>query len=346
MTRAHLRPLLPDVRGSHLLFQISQRMARGQVPEAVISIIRMGRLTALSKPDGGVRGIVAGDVVRRLVARTMSEQLSPAVERVTSPYQCAMTTRAGCECVAHALQGLMEIDPQVTVTSIDGLGAYDMTSRGAMLRGLMRVSGAALPFTRMFYGRLSQYLWEMDSGEVHRIPQGEGGEQGDPMMPLLYCLRQHGALEAANTSFTRGVAFSGWHIHCYSHRSGGWSSVRSRPECTQEPLWHPGSCGEDQDLEPPKEPTRSLRRLGEDCTDGHSTSQGVGVPAAHSGTRHQCWALLWAGRLRGPTSGKSGGRAPHLIGAHSQGPRRAECMFVVVALRISTGELPALPSAT
>ena len=75
----HLRPLLP-VRGLHLLFQISERMARGQLPEAIISIIRMGKLTALSKPDGGVRGIVAGDVVRRSVARTMSQQLSAAVE--------------------------------------------------------------------------------------------------------------------------------------------------------------------------------------------------------------------------------------------------------------------------
>ena len=85
----------------------------------------MGRLTALSKQDGGVKGIVAGDVVRRLVASTVSRQLSPAVGRAFSPYQYAMTTRAG---------GLTEIDPQVTVTSIDGLGSHDMISRGAMLR--------------------------------------------------------------------------------------------------------------------------------------------------------------------------------------------------------------------
>ena len=65
----------------------------------------------------------------------MSQQLSPA-ERATSP----------CECVAHLLQGLTEIDPEVTVTSVDGLGAYDMIAHGAMLRGLMRVSGAALAF--------------------------------------------------------------------------------------------------------------------------------------------------------------------------------------------------------
>ena len=140
------------------------------------------------------------DVVRRLVTRTMSQHLSPAVERATSPL------------VRHDNTGRMrargaraaEIDPEVKVTSIDGLGAYDMISRGAMLRGLVSVSGAALPFTRMFYGRSSEYLWEKDNGEVHRIPQGEGGEQGDPMMPFLYSLGQHGALEAANDRLTRG----------------------------------------------------------------------------------------------------------------------------------------------
>ena len=69
-------------------------------------MFRLGRLTALSKPDGGVRGIIAGDVVRRLVAKTTSQQLSPAVERATRPHQHAMTTKAGCECIAHALPGI------------------------------------------------------------------------------------------------------------------------------------------------------------------------------------------------------------------------------------------------
>ena len=40
------------------------------------------------------------------------------------------------------------------------------------------------------------YLWEDNDGEVHKTAQGEGGEQGDPMMPLLCSLGQHRALEA------------------------------------------------------------------------------------------------------------------------------------------------------
>ena len=66
------------------------------------------------------------------------------------------------------------------------------------------MSGAASPPTRMFYGRSSEHLWEMGDGQIHRIQQGEGGEQGDPMIPLLYCLGQHGALEPAHSQFTRG----------------------------------------------------------------------------------------------------------------------------------------------
>ena len=40
------------------------------MPDAIVDVVRSGHMTALCKPNGGVRGIVAGDMVRRLVART------------------------------------------------------------------------------------------------------------------------------------------------------------------------------------------------------------------------------------------------------------------------------------
>ena len=54
---------------------------------------------------------------------------------------------------------------------------------------------------RQFYGRVSQCLWEDDAGVTHTILQGEGGEQGDTLMPMLYSLGQHRALEAIHSSF-------------------------------------------------------------------------------------------------------------------------------------------------
>ena len=200
----HLRPLLENPRDSHRFFLMAEQLAQGVAPEAAIHAVRVGRLTALRKPDGGVRGIVAGDVVRRLIARTMAQQMTDAVKLATSPYQYALSTRAGCECISHVLQGLTELDYNATVLSIDGISAFDLISRGAMLQALRDVSPAALPFVRQFYGNPSRYLWEDDEGVVHEIDQGEGGEQGDPLMPLLFSLGQHAALRAVQRQLLPG----------------------------------------------------------------------------------------------------------------------------------------------
>ena len=69
MTVEHLQPLLDHPKDLRLFFQVVERLARGQVLEEIQAAIRMGRLTTLRKADGGVRRIVAGNVVHRLVAR-------------------------------------------------------------------------------------------------------------------------------------------------------------------------------------------------------------------------------------------------------------------------------------
>ena len=40
-----------------------------------------GRMSAWRNGNGGVRGIVVGDVLRRLVARTIAQQIGVSVER-------------------------------------------------------------------------------------------------------------------------------------------------------------------------------------------------------------------------------------------------------------------------
>ena len=198
MTADHVRPLLESTRDTHLLFSVADLLAKGRVPIQVGHILRVGRMTALRKDGGGVRGIVAGEVIRRFTAKTNAQQLESAVNVGTAPFQYALSTRAGCECIAHALQVLTELDPDSTIMSIDGISAYDTMSRKAMLEGLEKVPGgsAVLPFVQMFYSSPSKYLWEDDEGVRHTIHQGEEGEQGDASMPLPFCVGQHAALEA------------------------------------------------------------------------------------------------------------------------------------------------------
>ena len=116
----HLRPVLDNPRDTHLFFQMGEQLTQGYPPQGVNYTIRLGRMMALQKPSGGVRGIVAGDIVRRLIAWTMAQQLSTVVEAATAPHQYAMSTRAGTECVAHALQVLTEFNAQATVRYQEG----------------------------------------------------------------------------------------------------------------------------------------------------------------------------------------------------------------------------------
>ena len=138
----------------------------------MIALLRMGRLTALQKPAGGVRVIVCGDTVRRLVARTIAQSMSAAVQTATSPFQYALTTKAGGECVAHAIQSLTDLSSRATVLTIDGISAYDSISRGVMLDGLSNVGGgdAVLPFVLQFYAQPSEYQWTDDHGHNHVTP--------------------------------------------------------------------------------------------------------------------------------------------------------------------------------
>ena len=75
-----------------------------------------------------------------------------------------------------------------------------------MLEGLLRMEDGdqILPFVRCFYGSPSTYLWEDEMGVTQHIPQEEGGEQGDPLMLMLFALGQHGSLEAAQARLRVG----------------------------------------------------------------------------------------------------------------------------------------------
>ena len=83
------------------------------------------------------------------MVRTMSQQLATAVECATVPFQCALTTKSGTECIAHAIQ--------TSVFLSDGIGASVWGS-------------LALPF-----------MPREPFVVCHGIWQGEGVEQGDPM---------------------------------------------------------------------------------------------------------------------------------------------------------------------
>ena len=199
MRYEHLRVLLEDENQWGMLAHAATLLARGEVPQEITEALALGRLTAFRKSNGKVRGIVTSSIFRRLVAKTLAAQFGEAIMAATAPYQFALQTRAGTDTVGHALRLLSDLNPDMVIVSLDGLGAYDHVKRSAMFQKLLAVPAlhGLIPFVRTWYSRQSHFLWSDDAGTVHDVMQGEGGEQGDPLMPALFALAQHDALHRA-----------------------------------------------------------------------------------------------------------------------------------------------------
>ena len=89
------------------------KLVAGLVPSEVVDGLRLGRMVALTKPNGGgIRALVMGDVFRRLVSRTLAQQFAGAFQSACAPFQYALSTRAGAEALSRALRFTTELQPR------------------------------------------------------------------------------------------------------------------------------------------------------------------------------------------------------------------------------------------
>ena len=181
-TFEHLKVLLDETDIFELLFDAVTSLAQARVPASISKALTSARLTALTKKDGGVRRIATGCSLRRLTARTLAKQFAKEFEKECAPFQYALSTRAGTDCVGHLLRAATEANPRATVLSVDGIGAYDHVLRAAMLSRLERMqeAKALIPFVMLSYSEPSTNDWFDDTGHRRTVLREEGSEQGDP----------------------------------------------------------------------------------------------------------------------------------------------------------------------
>ena len=194
MRAEHLKILLADVPALELLAFAATELANAHVPADIATGLALARLTALRKPDGGVRGIATGDVFRRLVSRVLAKTWANVFDEATRPFQYALQARAGTDALAAHVRTVLEWRDDAVLVSLDGRSAYDTMSRASFLSALHSAAPELVPFVRLFYGQPSTYCWWDNEGNCRNIAQGEGCEQGDPLAPGHYALGQHGAL--------------------------------------------------------------------------------------------------------------------------------------------------------
>ena len=180
----HLKLAFEDEAAWGRLREIAERLARADVPGEIAAALRMCHTTALVKAGGKIRGTSARDSFPRLVARTLAQQFAQEFCDATSPYNFELASHSGREAIVHVIRALTDENPDLVLTKIDGIGAFDHALRPSKLEGLLRLPTAhrLLPHMRTLSGTPGHHAWIDDAALLHDIRQGEGGEQGDPLM--------------------------------------------------------------------------------------------------------------------------------------------------------------------
>ena len=153
----HLRILLeaPDCSSFDGIYFVANLLANAEIPECIRRLLAIGGLTPLNKRDDegsivGVRGICAGDLLRRGVARTFAQMFIEEIVTETSPAQMALGSRAGIDVGVFAARAALELDEDLVLISLDGIGAYEHIWRGTMLGRLDQCAQARVIFHLSF----------------------------------------------------------------------------------------------------------------------------------------------------------------------------------------------------
>ena len=190
---------MDDVVTTEFLFEACTRLAQATLPSEISAALMSARLTALTKPEGGVRGLATGLHPEAVGGKNTCQ----AIHEGNSSRSVHLSNSRCPHVLAPIVSGMLfgpqptATDHRLTILSVDGIGAYDHVLRAAMLTRLSKMPEArkSLPFVRLSYAGVSSYTWFDEKGERHVVNQAEGGEQGDPLLPLLFSIGIQGALE-------------------------------------------------------------------------------------------------------------------------------------------------------
>ena len=141
------------------------------------------------------------------MARTLAKKFAAVFEDECAPFQNALSTRAGTDCVGHMFRAVTDANLNATMFSMDGIGVYDHVMRASMLGRLVTMLGGVLgilPFVRLSYANPSRCSWWDEDGQRRTVVQAEEGEQGDLLMPLLFAIGIQAGLEEIHTTFLPG----------------------------------------------------------------------------------------------------------------------------------------------
>ena len=188
----HLKELISRQNGEsgalllESLAALANVMLAGIVPAVIQTVLYGANLLALHKPGGGIRPIAVGNVLRRLVAKSVVFLMGNQIAFRLLPTQLVFGTPGGCEAAVHAtrrcLSQASEVLPRVLL-KVDYKNAFNTLRRDCLLRVVKEEFPQIYSFVWQLYSLPSKLFF---GGTI--ITSATGVQQGDPLGPALFSM--------------------------------------------------------------------------------------------------------------------------------------------------------------
>ncbi len=162
---------------------VGRRLSCSYVDPSALEAFTACRLIPLDK-DPGVRPIGIGEMLRRLVSKSVLAIVREEVSRVCGTMELCAGQSAGAEAAIHAVSDLFNQDDTEAALFVDASNAFNSLNRSATMHNVRILCPSLSIFLINIY-RMPSRLFVTNGGEIRSC---EGTTQGDPLGMPMYAL--------------------------------------------------------------------------------------------------------------------------------------------------------------
>ena len=179
--------------------KMTQKLCTIEMPEENLDSLEAytaSRLVPLEKEPAGIRPIGIGEVLRRIIGKTIVAEIRPEIMESSGSLQMCGGQKAGCEAAAHAMREINEAAETDAVLFIDASNAFNSLNREALLHNIKYLCPPMATYLSNCY-KTPARLFVIGGGEVL---SSEGTTQGCPLampgygigiLPLLILIKDN-----------------------------------------------------------------------------------------------------------------------------------------------------------
>ena len=166
----------------------AKKIATEIIDPDTIEAYLSGRLIALDKAPGSpelqVRPIAVGEVLRRIVGKTIAWTLNSEIQAAGGPLQVSTGLKGGAEAAIHSMKQIFDLESTDAVILVDAANAFNRLNRAVALHNIQYLCP---PFATVLINtyRNPARLIILDGGEILSM---EGTTQGDTLAMAFYGL--------------------------------------------------------------------------------------------------------------------------------------------------------------